>query len=1001
MRFFRFIAIFLVLYPKLSIAGNAKYWQQSVDYKMSVVLIDSVRQLACSSMITYKNNSPDTLRDIYMHLYPNAFQIGSVKHREYMNDYGRESRAQYFKDNLEGYESSIRVRSLTVSKKGDIILSDYKVDDTILHAQLKKPLLPDEEIRIDLDWSHHVGGMVERAGYVDGQYNMAQWYPKIAAYDEKGWHAEPFHAEGEFYGEFGNFDVTFELPERFIIGSSGVVVSGNPGWENVRVDTSAEFDSWFKKFEETYQYPEENNLRKVRFVAEMVHDFAWVASPNFLYEHDNWNDIDVHVLYNRVNADDWSQVVRQRSVRALKWLTNNFGEYPYPQVTNVDRVRSGGMEYPMIVMDGSDSESLIVHEIGHIWFYGILGNNELDEAWLDEGFTSAQTRDYLINRYGSKGFDIESGDWTEPYQKKYWSFSNRLHNDQWYSIRYITGGHDEPISRLSYAFKNGSAYRQNAYNKPSLMLNELKYLLGDSLYYKSIQDYYARWKFKHVNENRFISSVENTTGKELSWFFNAWLHDTRVMDYKIQSWKKSRNSDGSYGIDLNIVSLGNRYMPLLIETELEDGTRSRKWWNNHLWKTSDTIKYIVSSKPIKITIDPDVQTLDIDYRNNTTKIDHKLIFDWPGMSYNPRDTIVYRWLPSLFYNNEDGYMPGVRIDRTYGHWTKKRLWVNYAMAKDSVSNSNNFYWSYSSVVKPVHILRHSKLKFWGFNQPGLQEFGLELQKTWSKTYRKSPKHISKAGFYFQPLVDTLRTNLFDSGKLAMAYIKYKIDNKLIDIESEFSSSVNPYSDWSLNRITFISSVHSSKSFSSENLFKKFSGFTFGGYRGRMLAGKIWAGKMGIPNQEAYNIEGNSSADMFRVSYLREEESLFGFNEINKNYHMPGEGNIRGFVNQREKGADAAVSVSGEIFMVNKQADGKGFLENRTISTELAIFADAGMFNNNGVTRKLVDGGVGIRISSSVYERPLYLRLDFPFILFKDGNRIKNDKAWVISFQSGI
>ena len=997
----RSIAIISVFIIKVVYAGTQNYWQQAVDYKMNVVLLDSVRQLACKSTITYKNNSPDVLDEIYMHLYPNAFQIGSVKHREYMNDYGRDSRAQYFKDGLEGYESKIHVRNFTISKGGDIILLDYNIEDTILRARLKTPLLPSEEIRIDIDWNHHVGGMVERAGFVDGQYNMAQWYPKVAAYDSRGWHAQPFHAEGEFYGEFGDFDVTFELPERFIIGSSGNVVSGDPGWQSVRVDTSLDFSNWLKDFEKTYQEPLNNSVRNVRFLAENVHDFAWVASPNFLYEYDNWNDIDVHVLYNKINAGDWNRVVRQRSVRALKWLTDRFGEYPYPQLTNTDRIRSGGMEYPMIIMDGSDSESLIVHEIGHIWFYGVLGNNELDEAWLDEGFTSAQTRDYLIDRYGSKGFDWKSDDWTDSYQRKYWAFSNRLHSDQWYSIRFITSVHDEPISRESYQYKSGSAYRQNAYTKPSLMLNELKYFLGDSLYYLSIQEYYNNWKLKHVNENRFITSIEKTTKKELNWFFDAWLHDTRVMDYEISSWRKKKNNNGSYSIDLNIKSLGDRYMPLLIETELEDGSVYREWWENHLWRTKDTVNYIVPSKPVRITLDPDAQTMDVDLRNNTTRMDYKLIFDWPGMRYNPRDTVVYKWLPSLYYNSVDSYTPGFRVDQTYGHWEKTMFWFNYATKKDSALSQNNLYWSYLKIHKPVHFFRNSKFKLWGFNQPGLREYGMEIESKISSTYQKKPYHTYKAGFYARPGIDTLRTNLFDPGRLAVLYLKYKIDNKLIDIDSEFSSSIDPYSDWSFNRITLVSSLKKSESFSDKNLMAKFGGFTYGGYRARVFMGKIWTDQHGVPNQEGYNIEGNSSADMFRKSYLRNEDSFFGLNDFNTNYHMPGEGNIRGFVNQAEKGADAAVSFSSELFMINKRVNLDGYLENRRISFELALFTDGGIFYNNGLTRRLADAGLGIRLGSSIFNKPLYLRIDFPFILFKNDQIMNNSTKWIISFHRGI
>ena len=219
MYYLRFLIIYLS-FTKIIFANNPAYWQQAVDYKMKVVLIDSSRQIACTSKIIYTNNSPDTLDRIYMHLYPNAFQVGSVKDRDYRNGFGRSSRAKYFKDGLNGYASKIDIRDFNISKKESIVLLDYLIDDTILRANLKDPLYPGDEVLIDIQWNHHIGGMVERAGYISGQYNMAQWYPKIAVYDNNGWHAGPFHAEGEFYGEFGNFDVSFDIPKEFIIGSS-------------------------------------------------------------------------------------------------------------------------------------------------------------------------------------------------------------------------------------------------------------------------------------------------------------------------------------------------------------------------------------------------------------------------------------------------------------------------------------------------------------------------------------------------------------------------------------------------------------------------------------------------------------------------------------------------------------------------------------------------------------------------------------------------------------
>ncbi len=982
----------IILFTRLIADPLDGYWQQKVDYEMDITLIDSAQQLTGFSKIRYTNNSPDTLDRIYMHLYPNAFQLNSVKYREYIGNAGRASRAKYFKDRLDGFTSKIEIHDFNIAQKKKPILKEYSIDDTILKAILLQKLAPNESIRIDIRWTHHIGEMVERAGYYRGQYNMAQWYPKLVVYDQDGWHANVFHAEGEFYGEFGDFNVKFDLPKTFIIAASGIVTNGDPGWESVKVDTSLDYDIWIDIFDSTYVEPDSTERRNVTFLAENVHDFAWVASRNFLYEGGKYENIDVHVLYDKDRGDKWTKVVLERSINAMAWLEEKFGEYPYPQVTTTDRMKPGGMEYPMLVMNGRDDEGLIVHEYGHIYFYGILANDEVDEAWLDEGFTTTQTTHYLMERYGNQGFDLSLYDDYEKFPKKYWPLENDLHSDQWRVIRFMRSGHDENISRPSHLFNNGFAYGRNAYTKPALMLTELKYFLGDSVYYAALQHYYNKWKLKHVNEERFVEAVEEFTGQELDWFFDAWLHTTHHLDYGIKSFNKSQNKNGSWTIELGIDCIGKRFIPLLVETTFKDGTKDRRWWENHLWRYEDTFIYTVDKKPVKVTIDPDVQTVDLDYRNNTTAMKRKILFDWPGLWYNPRDEYVIRWIPNFYYQEKTiGLAPGITLDYDYGQYEGTTIRANYGL------ESKELFWYIGGWREPVHYFPRTTFHFWAFNRPGVKEIGGEIEKKWNRAYGRTPTHNFSLGFYVQPEYNRTyakKLGYNSDGKLGVGYIDWSSKIGSFSFSINGASSLGNLSDWNFTRMT--TTAYFSQS------FKKFS------FNNRFIMGKIWAGSSGVPGQEGYNIEGNSSSDLLRKNYLVDQFygiEIFDGDSLISHYHMPGEGNIRGFVSENRRGADALIAQSSELSI------SQSFYK---INFQFTIFGDVGIFwdknraiwrpidnPNKYFERVLGDLGLGTRIKTKLFEKDLFLRVDLPFFIYDDGVIRIEKNNWIFSFQRSL
>ena len=970
---------------------GGEYWQQLVTYKMDVKLDTVAHTIGGHSTIIYLNNSPDTLQHFYLNLYANAFQEGTVKHREYLAGLGRASRGARFKKGMDPYFSKYDISNFKIEEKDFTLTDTFRIDDTILSADLSKGLAPGASMTINLDWTQNVGEFSERAGRVGEQYNFAQWYPRVVVYDENGWFNEPFHAEGEFYGEFGTYNVTMDVPRGYVIGSTGTVTKGDPGWEEVRVDTSQKFSKWLKEFKSNRPKYDSDERRVVSFYAEDVHDFAWVTTPNFLYESGQWNGVDVHALFNQKNGKKWTKKAVARTERAIEWLSTKFGMYPYPQVTNTDRLAGGGMEYPMLVMDGSESEGLILHEVGHIWFYGIIGNNEVREAWMDEGFTSFQTRWYMMDRYGKHGFDMDGGrlkDW----QKKYWKFGNSLGNTQWGMINFMSSGQDEPISRSTYMFKGTRAAGANAYTKPSLMLDELKYILGEEVFIKGMQEYYRRWNLKHTNEKRFIDAMEDVSGEDLDWFFRPWLHDTRLLDYGINNWKKNQKADDTWDITLNIERHGNRDMPQLIETTLADGSKHRIWWKNHKFRVKDTFTYNVPSKPDYVTLDPEAQTMDIDYRNNFEGINSPLyvftdghtmpnetMFYRPGMRYSPRNRYVVQYHPTLHYLDKDGYMPGFSFKRSYSMLEYVESDLNVGL-----ETKETFYKLAGWTKRPHKSI--DQINYHIFDFRGVRGSGLTFTKEIDRNNSVNGLKRMNFGFYENQVKDTSRTHLYDKGRMIVA--STKIHSSFSKIKNEISFDFTPFkaSDWSFSRIVLTNSFD-----------ERFGLF---GARFRQIYGQIWSNQNEVPLQERFNVEGAGSGDLYHKSYLRDNTSFYGNKEFFGRYHMPGDANLRAFGNQGLSGVEQVFAITFEGFLTKSIAginfELAGFIDQGTLTGSKFVVGDKG-FNNS----TLMDYGIGLRISTSIFGQPLYLRIDKPFNATIDGKSIEKMNDWVLSFQKSI
>ncbi len=497
---------------------------------MSVDLDVTTHRFTGDQVLVYRNNSPDTLAQLFFHLYFNAFRPGS--------EMDVRSRTIADPDPRVGD----RIAALKPDEQGDLRCSDMLQDGrpvqleylgTILRVRLARPILPNKSSRITFRFNGQVPVQIRRSGRNNAEgiaYSMTQWYPKVAAYDHQGWHADPYVGR-EFYGEWGDFGVRITLDSSFTVAATGELINAAEIGHGYAVRTRT-------------QKRNDGRLTWV-FKAKNVHDFGWSADPD--YKHVTAQvpgGPRLHFIYeDEPELETLWKELPGYMVRNFQYMAKHFGPYPYPHFTFAQG-GDGGMEYPnlTLITGGRKLGSLVgtsVHESVHNWYYGLLASDEGSYPWMDEGFTEYASSEVMRDLFPNSGQD-------------------RVHADAVNAYRQLAEGpHHEPMSTHADHFTTNRGYGSTAYSKGEFFVDQLGYVIGDSTLHQGLLRYYSACRFKHPEPIDVQRIMEKQSGLQLDWYFDEWINTTRVLDHRVSA-ALGRN-DSTF---ITIERKGGMIMPL-------------------------------------------------------------------------------------------------------------------------------------------------------------------------------------------------------------------------------------------------------------------------------------------------------------------------------------------------------------------------------------------------------------------------------------------------------
>lgn len=515
-------------------------WQQQIQCDISVELEVGTHQFSGTEKLVYKNNSPDTLREMFFHLYFNAFKPGSE-----MDVRSR---------NIEDPDPRVRDRifNLTPAEVGDLVCPSVRQDGkqlntetmgTVMRVRLAKPVLPGRSTTLNLDFKGQVPVQIRRSGRDNSEgvaYSMAQWFPKVAVYDDRGWHTSPYVGR-EFYGEWGDYNVQITLDSAFTVAATGVLAN------------AAEIGKGYAKRTKTQK--RSDGKLTWRFNASRVHDFAWAADPEYIHTTEQVPDGPLLRFFRKNNPEleeNWAQLPAYMS-RAFTFMNKHFGKYPWPEYSFVQG-GDGGMEYPMMTLITGERRlgSLVgvsVHEMVHSWYYGVLASDELSYPWMDEGFTEYAGSEVMEELFPGSQKGRVHGASVDAYLN--------LASSAWH----------EPMSLHADHYRTNRGYGATAYSKGEFFLDQLGAVIGDSTLHRGLRRFFKDCGFKHPGPVDVRRSMEKESGLQLDWYFNEWINTTRQLDYAVKGVMQRGDST-----TITLVRKGEMLMPVDLALQRRDGT---------------------------------------------------------------------------------------------------------------------------------------------------------------------------------------------------------------------------------------------------------------------------------------------------------------------------------------------------------------------------------------------------------------------------------------------